>query len=76
MADEAIRTLRQFVDAERRRTSNLKSANARVDSLTLDLSRSRSQCEQHEQTIARLGEQITSLNQVFNYKLFVNIYSY
>jgi len=68
MADEAIRTLRQFVDAERRRTSNLKSANARVDSLTLALSRYRSQCEQHEQTIARLGEQITSLNQVFNYK--------
>uniref|UniRef100_A0A914NMR9 Uncharacterized protein n=1 Tax=Meloidogyne incognita TaxID=6306 RepID=A0A914NMR9_MELIC len=66
MADEAIRTLRQFVDAERRRTSNLKSANARVDSLTLDLSRSRSQCEQHEQTIARLGEQITSLNQGSN----------
>ncbi|CAK5029547.1 unnamed protein product [Meloidogyne enterolobii] len=63
MADEAIRTLRQFVDAERRRTSNLKSANARVDSLTLDLSRYRNQCEQHEQTIARLGEQITSLNQ-------------
>uniref|UniRef100_A0A915N7G3 Uncharacterized protein n=1 Tax=Meloidogyne javanica TaxID=6303 RepID=A0A915N7G3_MELJA len=66
MADEAIRTLRQFVDAERRRTSNLKSANARVDSLTLDLSRYRSQCEQHEQTIARLGEQITSLNQGSN----------
>ncbi|KAL7073056.1 hypothetical protein ACQ4LE_008161 [Meloidogyne hapla] len=63
MSDEAVRTLRQFVDAERRRTSILKSTNARIDSLNLDLTRYRSQCEQHEQSIVRLREQNTTLNQ-------------
>ncbi|KAF7635131.1 hypothetical protein Mgra_00005412 [Meloidogyne graminicola] len=63
MSDEAIRTLRQFSDAERRRTSIVKSANARVESLSLDLTRYRNQCEQHEQTIVRLREQANALNQ-------------
>lgn len=64
MSDEAIRTLRQFSDAERRRTSIVKSAHARVESLSLDLTRYRNQCEQHEQTIVRLREQANALNQV------------
>ena len=63
LAEESVRTLRQFADAERRRIAIVKAANARTESLGRELNRYKNQNEQQEQAIVRLREQSSTLNQ-------------
>lgn len=52
----------KIADAERRRTNQLKTANERIDFLTKEVERYRSQCDQQDQVIIQLRGETNTLN--------------